>query len=167
MTDIAKPWYRELWFWLLISPMLTLIVTIPLMISTAFKGADDRVIDDYYKEGRMINHRFEAQRMAVALNIRADIVFDWESGELWLTVNQSLPDETLTLLFSHPAKAKFDFSLLLRRVDELRYRVDLPSMQRSHWYLSLEGLSNAKVWRISADTDLGTTDTVSMLAVEH
>ena len=167
MTDIAKPWYKELWFWLLISPMLTLIVTIPMMITTAFKGADDRVIDDYYKEGRMINNRFDAQRIAFALNLKGELVFDWLSGELWFTANQALPDEILTLLFSHPAKKKFDFSLVLRRVDDFRYRVDLPSMQRSHWYLSLEGLHDDAVWRITADAELDATDTVLMVAVEH
>ncbi len=137
--DIAKPWYRELWFWLLVSPMLTLIVTVPIMITTAFKGADDRVLDNYYKEGRMINNRFEEQALAVNLKMGGVIVFDWQTGELWFNANQDIAKTHLLVAFSHPANAALDFSLPLKQVDARRFRADLTSMQKGRWYFALQG----------------------------
>ncbi|WP_054113839.1 FixH family protein [Marinagarivorans algicola] len=137
--EIAKPWYREVWFWLLVSPMLTLIVTVPIMITTAFNGADDRVLDNYYKEGRMINHRFEEQALAVKLKIGGVITFDWQTGELWFNANQAISKTQLVVAFSHPADAALDFSLPLKQVDTQRFRADLTSMQKGRWYFALQG----------------------------
>lgn len=136
---VAKPWYKETWFWLLISPMLTLIVTIPIMITTAFKGADDRVLDNYYKEGRMINHRFEELALAVELNIGGLLKLDWQTGELWFESNQALEGASIQVDFSHPARADLDFSLPLKAVDATRFRADLSVMQKGRWYFVLQG----------------------------
>ena len=167
-TEVAaKPWYKETWFWLLISPMLTLIVSVPIMLTTAFKGADDRVLDDYYKEGRMINNRFEAKALALEHDITASIEFDWVTGEAWLNANQPLPSDSLRLFFSHPAKADLDFSLTLKQVSAQRYRADIPSMARGRWYLELEGDIEGETWRISDEVNLAETHTVALRAAAH
>lgn len=177
----AKPWFRELWFWLLISPMLTLIVTVPIMITTAFKGADDRVLDNYYKEGRMINHRFEEQALAVKLNIAGVIAFDWQTGELWFEANQSLSGMKLVVEFSHPAQANLDFVLPLIQVDSRRFRADLVPMEKSRWYFTLQGLmpgqedtqehKSQQVWRVPGEVNLADAQDglskVILKAVEH
>lgn len=165
---MAKPWYKELWFWLLISPMLTLIVTVPIMLTTAFKGADDRVIDDYYKEGRMINNRFEAQALALTRGISGQLDFDWTVGEVWFVANTSLSEASLNLGFSHPAKAELDFSLTLKKASAKRYRADLPSMYKGRWYIYLEGgLTDGegeKVWRLSETVNLTDSRSIPLQA---
>ena len=163
----AKPWYRQLWFWLLISPMLTLIVSVPIMLTTAFKGADDRVIDDYYKEGRMINNHFESLTLAVDLNIGGNLHVDWQTGEVWFVANQPLADDALALNFSHPAKVEFDFAVELRSVDNTRYRGDLPSMQKGRWYMSLQGAYLGAPWRIASEWDLSQMVSIALVAKPH
>ena len=191
IEKVAKPWFRELWFWLLISPMLTLIVTVPIMITTAFKGADDRVLDNYYKEGRMINHRFEEQALAVSLNIAGVMEFDWQTGELWFEANQTLSNMNLVVEFSHPAYANLDFVLPLKSVDSRRFRADLVPMEKSRWYFTLQGAMKAedstkdnstkdnsakdnsltKIWRVPGEVNLADSKNaiskVELKAVEH
>lgn len=158
----AKPWYKELWFWLLVSPMLTLVVSVPVMLTTAFKGADDRVLDNYYKEGRMINHRFEEHALAVQLGVTGVLAFDWTVGELWFTAEKPLTSNNLDLYFSHPANANKDFSLTLKQVSPNRYRADLDGMERGRWYISLQGTVNHEGveshWRIPSDVNLANVD---------
>ena len=161
----AKPWYKELWFWLLISPMLTLIVSVPVMITTAFKGADDRVLDKYYKEGRMINHRFEEHALAVELGVGGTVQVDWAVGELWFLSTEVLPSNSLDIQFSHPANADKDFTLTLKQVSPKRYRADLVQLERGRWYISLLGVVSdngvEKKWRIPSDINLTDVDSTN------
>lgn len=162
MTEQAKPWFKELWFWLLISPMLTLIVSVPIMVTTAFKGADDRVLDDYYKEGRMINHRFEEQTLAFELGISGVIEFDWVVGELSFTANQELDSASIDVQLSHPADAAQDLTMTLRKTSATRYRADIDSLSRGRWYLSVQGIvqqgEQERAWRIVDEINLADVD---------
>ncbi|HEY7773543.1 MAG TPA: FixH family protein [Marinagarivorans sp.] len=179
MTEQAKSWYKELWFWLLISPMLTLFVSVPIMLTTAFKGADDRVLDNYYKEGRMINHRFEEQALAFELGISGVIEFDWVIGELSFTSSQALTSPSIDVQFSHPAEAAQDFTITLRRMSPTRYRADLESLSRGRWYLSVRGTvaatgadQESRAWRIPdeinlADADASNRTRKTLIATAH
>jgi hypothetical protein len=157
-----KPWYRELWFWLLVAPLLTLLVSVPIMLITAFKGADNRVVDNYYHEGRMINHRFEEQALAVELGISGQLGFDWASGEVWFISNKLLDVPALNLLFSHPSRANQDFQVVLYNVGERRYRADLSSMSKGRWYIALQGIDPSqtplKPWRLLAEINIAPKD---------
>lgn len=146
----AKPWYKELWFWLLISPMLTLLVSVPIMLTTAFKGADDRVLDNYYKEGRMINHRFEEQKLAVLLNLHGEVAVDQKTRELWVSFKSPINVPQITLAFSHPAKKELDWTVDLTLTGPERYRAALPQVS-GRWYLLLTGQHQEQTWRIPSE----------------
>lgn len=146
----AKPWFKELWFWLLISPMLTLLVSVPIMLTTAFKGADDRVLDNYYKEGRMINHRFEEQKLAALLNLQGAISVNPSTQELSVLFKTPMNAPTITLEFSHPAAKERDFIVELSLTSPEHYWGMLPKVS-GRWYVLLTGKHQDRLWRIPAE----------------
>ena len=110
-----KPWYRQFWAWFILSPLIVVVIVSSITVTLAVKGADDRVLDDYYKEGRMINMRLDQDLLAQSLSVRADLQFDQELKELTLQLDlkeAELPSQLL-LELSHPAKADLDQSLII------------------------------------------------------
>ena len=55
VTD-DKPWFKQFWPWFLIILPGTVVIASLATVIIAFKGADDVVSKDYYKEGLAINH---------------------------------------------------------------------------------------------------------------
>lgn len=149
-TTPAKPWYKELWFWLLVSPMLTLLVSVPIMLTTAFKGADDRVLDNYYKEGRMINHRFEEQKLASLLNLHGDIVVDLDTGLLQIIFKSPINVPEISVEFSHPAKKELDWTQTIKLTGPDRYSGSVDEVA-GRWYVVLTGEHQGQVWRIPTE----------------
>ena len=49
------PWYRQFWPWFLICLPGSVVVAALTTMYIAHKGADDLVVDEYYKEGLAIN----------------------------------------------------------------------------------------------------------------
>ncbi len=155
--------YREPWFWLLLSPMLTLIVSVPIMLTTAFRDADDRVLDDYYKEGRMINSRFETEILASQLGIAGEVMIDRALQEVWFITTPTLDIPTIELQLSHPAKAAWDHTLTLKQTTPGRFRAELPTLHGDRWYLMLLGQAPTQAlpdgetgrrWRLHAEVRL-------------
>lgn len=154
-----KPWYRQFWAWFILSPLIVVFIVSSITITLAVKGADDRVLDNYYKEGRMINIRLEEDLRAKALNIQANIGFDIDINELTLQLEQSVSDlpEQLKLEFSHPAKAVLDHSLILNRIAKNQYQAELSDTPLvSRWYLRLLPVQKDKsqqLWRLRGEMD--------------
>ncbi|MFT4810576.1 MAG: hypothetical protein ACI9LX_003944, partial [Paraglaciecola sp.] len=63
-SDIPKVWYKQFWPWFLIIVPLTSMVLSFTMMNLAFTGKDSMVIDDYYKEGRVINLKIKKLQQA-------------------------------------------------------------------------------------------------------
>ncbi|MFT6387632.1 MAG: hypothetical protein ACJAUP_001004 [Cellvibrionaceae bacterium] len=166
----ARPWYRQFWAWFILSPLIAVVIVSSITVTLAVKGADDRVVDNYYKEGRMINMRIDEDVLAQKLGIIAEIQFDVEINELSLRLkqtNSSLP-EKLKLEFSHPVQAELDYSLILNRVGANQYQAELSAQPlRYRWYLRLLPLEQAEVderWRLRGEINFSDTQTVILKA---
>lgn len=177
----AGPWYREFWAWFILTPLIVVVITCSITVTIAVRNADDRVVDNYYKEGRMINFRHDQDLLAKSLSMEAKVNFDRELGELtvFLTGDGALP-EKLTLNVSHPAKARLDQQLTLTRVAENQYHAELLTPFLSHrWYLKMvperdenseatnsddnniaDGADSQSIWRLRGEIDLSKTSTV-------
>ena len=131
----------------------------------AYKGADDRVVDDYYSLGKTINNRFEADKRAVALGLSAEVVFDLQTGEIWLSLEGLPSAPPLDLVLSHPFKASLDQTLRLKPVSQGRYRADFAQLAIGRWYLSLTPaqVDEASTWRLLGEIDLNNTHKVQLL----
>ena len=146
----AQVWYREPGVWLLISPLLLVFAVCSVLIYFAVIAPDDRVSDDYYKQGKLINHRFAAEQRAEQMGLEAKVNLDTLSGEVFLTLSgEPLGSDTLRLFFSHPAQAAQDFSLKLSAVRTNVYRGELPAALTGRWYVRLEPeVTQQNPWRL-------------------
>lgn len=137
-THDEGPWYRQGWFWFVMSPLLVVIVVSLTFAGISIFYADDRVVDNYYQHGRTINQSFEQDARARALGLSAEVRFDRVSGEAFVTLDSeaSLP-ETLHLRIGHPINAERDQRVTLQRVREGHYRGDLVAPVDHRRYLTL------------------------------
>lgn len=159
-----QPAYREPWFWMVFGPLIVVVLFSCVFAYVAFSGADDRVIDDYYKEGRMINNRFAAETRARELGLGGVAEFDFSAGEVLVNLQgQQLPGE-LKLQISHPAEALQDTETTLTRTGENSYRGGLPSDFDGNWYLIFSAGAGESSWRITAEADFSQSSTVPFAA---
>lgn len=154
----VKPWYKEFWAWFILSPLILVVIVSSITVTIAVKNADDRVLDNYYKEGRMINMRLDEDMLAESLQMSAAITFNQPSNEVIITVEHLGPESVLPrqllLELSHPVQAALDRSIVLSRVgNEYRAR-ELPQHLEHKWYLRLLPIFSDKEqrrWRLKGE----------------
>ncbi|MBX2859302.1 MAG: FixH family protein [Cellvibrionaceae bacterium] len=150
-------WYREPLVWMLVSPLLLVIVVCSILLGFALSSPDDRVADDYYKHGKLINKHFAAEQLAKSMGLAAEITLDFASGEVFLSLfGEPVIGDSLLLSFSHPAQARRDFSLDLVKLHSNRYRGELPNPFAGRWYLSLapQAPADDRRWRLKGEVEL-------------
>lgn len=167
------PWYKQFWAWFILAPLITVMLAwIPFM-AIVLKSADDVVVDNYYKEGRMYNLRQDEDYLATKLGIAGELFVDLEVGDVLLTLssndaNYRLPP-ALVLYFDHPVEADNDLVIVLTQSYPGRYQGEIPRRIKHHWYVRIvpqvttaevesdAGEANAtdagKVWRIVGQID--------------
>ncbi len=163
VEEKAKPWYREFWFWFVFSPLIYIMIMCSITVSIALKGADDVIVDNYYKEGRMINQALEQDERARELGLTGELRFDRTSGEVQLRIanppaDPALMPDTLLLMMGHPVKEERDQLINLRAIAPGEYRGELLEMPEYSWYLTLypiREISERKTaaWSLSAEID--------------
>lgn len=133
-----RPWYRQFWLWVVLAPLITVVCVSTVMVSIAFYHADDVVMDNYYKQGRMINQVMEQDRRARELSLSAQLRFDQITGEVFVKIpaHDAVPDKLL-LLIDHPFEADLDQQIILQLVSAGHYRGELEASLAHSWYLSL------------------------------
>jgi uncharacterized protein len=158
-----KPWYRQFWFWFVFSPLIYIIIMCSVTVTIALKGADDVIIDNYYKEGRMINQALEQDKRAQALGLSGNLRFDRTSGEVSLTIanppaEAALMPENLLLLMGHPVKAAKDQLIRLTEIAPGKYHGELLVEPDYSWYLTLYPIDDLALrkdapWTLSGEID--------------
>jgi hypothetical protein len=160
-SESVKPWYRQFWFWFVFAPLIYIMCMCAVTVTIALKGADDVIIDNYYKEGRMINQTLEQDKTAQALGLSSDLNFSVESGEVRLSFKvvpepSALLPDMLMLMMGHPVKAERDQIIMLTKVSDGNYRGELVSKPEYSWYLTLYPVSNfaarnQALWTLSGE----------------
>ncbi|MEE4146367.1 MAG: FixH family protein [Halieaceae bacterium] len=151
----SEPWYRQFWPWFLIALPASVVVGGLVMLYIANRGADDLVVDDYYKNGLAINRQLEKKERSRQLGIGAALHFS--DTHATVTVTGPVDAASLSLLLSHPLEADRDFRVELARIAPGVYQAVLPApiAPRWHWTLTLE---QPEGWRLDGDIaqrDLG------------
>ncbi|KAA1193374.1 FixH family protein [Pseudohalioglobus sediminis] len=141
----TQPWYRQFWPWFLIALPAFVVVAGINMVFIAHEGADDLVVDEYYKDGLAINRKLEKKQRAEELGISADVALT--SSDVVVTTRGPVQAEQLTLLLSHPLESNRDFEVALVQSTpgEYRGRLQYPVAERWHWTLIFEG---EEAWRL-------------------
>lgn len=140
-----KPWYRELFVWLVILFPVSAVIGGMITISLAINSDDGLVIDDYYKQGLEINLVLERDKMAVKHGLQATLNLDNNFIKVRLDKNSAydLPDK-LNLKFSHHTRSGFDKDIVLNRVSDDMYQNKLPELILGKWSVQI----SADDWRL-------------------
>ena len=124
-----------------------MVVAAPTTVYIAHKGADDLVVDEYYKQGLAINRQLENKERAEALGISAVPSFDGLDAQVTVTNAGGAPQ--LSLRLSHPLEADRDFAIALVEASpgDYRGRLSQPVAERWHWILELPS-DQGTGWRL-------------------
>jgi len=154
----TKPWYRQFWPWFLIALPASVVVAGLTTVYIAHEGADDLVVDEYYKDGLAINRQLEKSERASALGLSASLEFSDHSVAVSLTGETAA--EELYLVLSHPLEADRDFTVVLSRVEPGFYAGLLNQAIYSRWHWTLEDRRQPG-WRLDGSVTLPPSDHVS------
>lgn len=165
----SGPWYKQFWAWFVLAPLLIIMVIWVPFLTVIVKGADDMVLDNYYKEGRMINQRVDQDRHARQLGLSGQLTVDQEVGDVMLTIASTdsgyeLPAQ-LDLYFDHPLEADHDTMIVLHEVVPGRYQGELEKRLLNRWYVRLTSVPVTRAelgdaapdledWRVIGELDL-------------
>lgn len=151
MSEVVtnRPWYRQFWPLFLFALPMSVVIAGIVTAYLAFNGADDVVVDDYYKQGRAINHTLVRDRKAAALGLRAELGYDGQRLSIALT---GAAPAALKLHLEHPTRADLDQSLMLTRSGDDRYVVSTEQPLTGAWYLTLSPVpvSPEADWRLTS-----------------
>ncbi|WP_233998972.1 FixH family protein [Microbulbifer pacificus] len=137
-SDAPAPWYREPWFWLVMSPLVLVIAVSFVMVSIAVRHGDDVVSDTYYKESRLYHFSAEQDQRARELGLAGVLLFLPEDRIVTLDLRGQLEyPEKLLLSLSHPVEADLDTHILLEQESIGRYRGRVEAPLQHRWYVQV------------------------------
>lgn len=159
MQQDSKPWYKQLWPWVLIAiPVITALKAVHTIVIMQ-QHSPDLVVDDYYKEGRAINMQLAKYREAALRNLEATILIAGNKAVVRFAGNSVLQGE-VHLDFYHPTLAARDFALDAQRSGELLYVAELPLSPTGKWQLVVSDAS--KEWKLRATLTLPATTEIKL-----
>jgi hypothetical protein len=151
MQQDTKPWYKQLWPWILIAiPVATALKAVHT-VYVMQQHTPDLVVDDYYKEGRAINMQLAKYREAALRNLDGRVLIAGNSAIVRFAENTVL-DGAIHLDFYHPTLAEKDFALDAERSGELIYVARLPFAPSGKWQLVVSDAS--RDWKLRATLEL-------------
>jgi hypothetical protein len=108
----SKPWYKNLWPWLLMLGPVLVIVAGAATIWLAVASDDGLVADDYYRQGLAINQEIARAERAQALGIAATIDIG-RDGSMRVVVQSEGGDAeahppSVRVVIAHPTRAGSD-----------------------------------------------------------
>lgn len=152
-SNIAKPWFREPWFWFLVTFPLAAILWCIFMITMAITTENAMVTDDYSKEGRGINLEIARDQKAKDLGLYAQLQFEGQEISLHVDSFKGATDfPYLILNLFHPTLSSEDRIIQLQADGSGYYTAKLATPFTGRWYLDIRGPSNE--WRLKGETHL-------------
>lgn len=139
------PWYRQFWPWFLILLPASVVVAGLTTVYIANRGADDLVVDDYYKDGLAINRKLEKTGKADELGLSARLEID--QRQIRVLTEGPIEASVLQLSLSHPLESDQDFTLSLQISSPGDYRGQLPADIAPRWHWVLES-TGEPLWRL-------------------
>lgn len=151
----TKPWYRQFWPWFIFSLPGCVVIAGLVTVYIANEGADDLVVDNYYKNGLAINRQLEKNQRARDMGISAELAFS--GNQVLVTTSGPVEAAELDLQLSHPIEADRDFEILVSKIAPDTYQATLPYPVAQHWHWIIE-LRQPEGWRLDGSiqaTDIG------------
>tara|TARA_R110002126_G_scaffold160926_6_gene308716 strand:- start:2689 stop:3174 length:486 start_codon:yes stop_codon:yes gene_type:complete len=159
MQRDTKPWYKQVWPWILIAiPVITALRAIYAVVLMN-QQQPDLVIDDYYKAGKNINLQLSKYREAELRNLNATILIAGNRAVVRFAKNAVL-DNSIHLDFYHPTLAAQDFAVDALRSGELLYVATLPVTPAGKWRINVTDDSNE--WKLRVVTTLPVSEEIKL-----
>lgn len=110
-------WYKEPWLLLVVGGPLLVVCASVITGFIAFRGADQVVAKDYYRQGLMINTNLQRDAKARELALNANIQFDLANKKIvmQLSSEQNLP-ETVQVSLASSGAATGSVEEVIRRL---------------------------------------------------
>lgn len=149
-------WYKEPWLLLIVGGPLLVVVASLFTGFIAFRGADQVVAKDYYRQGLMINTNLQRDANARAMQLDARLQLDLAKKQIVMRLQsaQAMP-ETVQLSIASSGANQGSVSEIVHRLklqasSDGRYVGDLP--QNAGLDLALVQ-SNVKLWHLKLETN--------------
>ena len=156
-----KPWYRQVWPWVLISIPFSVVIAMAITLTIASRYGDNpMVVDDYYKKGRGINAEVEKVVQAQQLGISFEFNHDQEQFSLRYASGQPEQLTALRLNFYHSTLADRDTEIVVTADANGVFRGQLPSQLEGKWTLTITPFDQS--WRLSQMIRLPTARTLKL-----
>lgn len=146
----SKPWYKQFWFWFVVSLPIAVVIAGFNMLYIAMSNPPSMVVDDYYKEGLAINQSLQLDKTASALNLVADVQFDVSQRRVSVIVKGSTVSQSLLLKMMHPTSESQDADIVLTQQADGVYIGQYDAELLHRYYLRLLPLPE-KDWRIDGE----------------
>ena len=138
-----KPWYRQLWPWLLMSGPGAVLIAGAITTWIAFASADGLVVEDYYKQGVGINRVLAREDRARQLGISLEV--EMRASTISVRLQGQAP-EALFVHLAHATRAGHDQRLRLAPSSAGLYEAELPPLPAGRWRIVIE--DPRATWRI-------------------
>ena len=178
MNDVVsdvnnKPWYLHKMVWLVIGLPLSSVIVGTSFVITAVSGGDDVVKDNYYKEGKAINQKFEEDEQAQQQAVSAVVNIDIKSQKMRIQLAAKSQPFIRFSLF-HTAKQAYDLSGALAKVSdtadgkggiyEYQFAQDQAARLDGQWYLEIKGDDGRgkNIWRLRSRVILPSEQAITL-----
>lgn len=147
----TTPWYSHRWPWLLMLGPAAVVVAGVHTTYLAYSHQDALVVDDYYKQGKAINHDLSRDRVAAGMKAEAGLGYDAASGVLkgsLSTVGQPLSGR-FTLQLVHSTQPDKDIRLTIETDARGSFTAPLPMLDIARWAVQVE--PEQRAWRLHGE----------------
>jgi len=164
MNAVSPPpeaWYRQRWPWILMAGPAAVVVASLFTAWLAWRGSDQVVADDYYKQGLAVNREIARTERATALKLAGELSYEGigVGDRVRVRLAGVAPADTaLRVRLVHPARGEDDrVAMLARRgpvegdaieyVGEWQAAQPLASAVAVRWHVVVE----SRDWRLDAE----------------
>ena len=160
-TSDTRPWFRQPWPWLLMVMPVTSLILGVVMVYLAITTDDGLVVDDYYRQGRVIDQTIARSKHAAELGLVAEMRVGAEDVRIDLGARDGVPlPQELVLTIAHPTRAGFDQVIRLDG-EGGRYAGRVAPLAIGRWLIQIE--DSERAWRLRGEVTLPDETRVTIL----
>jgi uncharacterized protein len=148
-VETTKPWYSQLWPWLIMSGPFIVVIAASYTGWIAFTRQDAMVVDDYYKQGMAINKDLRRDGAATNLGLTMDAAYDAAQGRLHgslMSFGHPVAGK-INILLSHATQPEKDRKLEVMVNPQGDFDTALPILDMGRWEVTVENAQ--RDWRLA------------------
>ncbi len=144
------PWYRYPWPWFLLGIFVVTVISGIAMVVIAGFGADDVVVDNYYRRGLAINRELAEDNHADNLGLQASVSF---SNQVLVRLNR--PVEQVEVMLLSIRDSDRDRQWTLQPVTDFAHRLEGIRLPPGSYRVQIRGVAEGKPWRLQGRLRFG------------